>query len=197
MNTLTYGLLAILSNQSLSGYDLMLKLNAFWHTTHSRIYPLLAKLEQEKYVTYTLIEQTGKPDKKTYSITEKGLKAVMEWVLLPTDAMVKKDKLLLKIYCIHLLDKDSIEKLLKEREEILFKKINEYNKRIEAIKTQCNSKMDSVKSPYFSSYILLQKILSEATMEIKWCRWVMSIFNNEGNINFLDISFSNEVFTRE
>ena len=68
----------------------MLKLNAFWHTTHSRIYPLLAQLEKEEYLTCTLIAQTGKPDKKIYSITEKGLKTAMEWLLLPTDAMEKK-----------------------------------------------------------------------------------------------------------
>ena len=108
----------------------------------------------------------------------------------------KKDELLLKIYCIHLLDKESIEKLLKEREEILFKIIDKYNKRIEEVKTQCNWKIDSVTSPYFSRYILLQKGLSEATMEIKWCRWIMSIYNQEGNVNFLDISFSDEAFTR-
>lgn len=194
MNTLTYGLLAILSNESLSGYDLMLRINAFWNIPHSRIYPLLAKLEQEKFVTYTLVEQKGKPDKKVYSITEKGVTAVKEWLLLPLDASAKNEEFHLRVYCVHLLDKDRAIKLLKEREEILVTKNHRRKKRIEEIKVQCSSKIDSFNSPYFSRYILIKKLISETAIEIKWCRWVISMYDlyeteGESHINFFDLSF--------
>jgi DNA-binding PadR family transcriptional regulator len=189
MNTLTFGLLAILLNQSLSGYDLMLKINTFWNIPHSRIYPTLAKLEQENYVSYIMIEQKGKPDKKVYSITEKGIIAVKEWILMPLDSSVKKDEFHLRVYCTHLLDKERAIKLIKEREENILKKIEVRKKRIEEIKTQCDNKIESTSSSYFSRYILISKLISEDEIEVKWCRWVMGLYNNEWGVNFLDMSF--------
>lgn len=189
MSTLNYGLLAILSNESISGYDLMLRINAFWHIPHSRIYPLLAKMEQEKFVTYTLVEQKGKPDKKVYSITEKGLITVKEWLLMPLNTSTKKEEFYLRIYCMHLLDKERAVQLLKEHEEILVERIDRRKKRIEEIKAECGSNIDSLNSPYFSRYILNEKIISESVMEIKWCRWAMGLYDTAEAINFLDISF--------
>ena len=189
MNTLNYGLLAILSNESISGYDLMLRINAFWHIPHSRIYPLLAKMEQEKFVTYTLVEQKGKPDKKVYSITEKGLITVKEWLIVPLDASTKKEEFYLKIYCMHYLDKEHAVQLLKDREEVLVEKIHSRKKRIEEIKAECDSSINSLNSPYFSRHILIQKLISDSAIEIKWCRWVIGLYDTAEEINFLDMSF--------
>jgi PadR family transcriptional regulator AphA len=189
MNTLTFGLLALLLNQSLSGYDLMLKINIFWNIPHSRIYPILAKLEQEKYVIYTMVQQKGKPDKKVYSITEKGIIAVKDWMLMPLDVSVKKEEFHLRIYCIHLLDKERAVKLLKEREENILKKIEVRKKRIEEIEKQCDFNIDTTDTSYFSRYILVSKLISEDEAEVKWCRWVLSLYRDEGEINFLKRSF--------
>ena len=101
MNTLSYGLLGILSNESMSGYDLMLRMNLFWHTRHSHIYPLLAKLEADKYVEFILVKQCGKPDKKVYTPTENGIKVVKEWLEEITPEPISKDAMLLKTYCLH------------------------------------------------------------------------------------------------
>lgn len=64
MNTLSYGLLALLSANSLSGYELTQNIKPLWRAGHSQIYPLLMSMEQQGYITFKLIEQTDKPDKK-------------------------------------------------------------------------------------------------------------------------------------
>ncbi|MEQ8198519.1 MAG: PadR family transcriptional regulator [Clostridiaceae bacterium] len=189
MNTLYYGLLAVLSNQSLSGYDLMLRINAFWHVPHSRIYPLLAKLVDDGMVTCTLVEQKGKPDKKVYSITDKGVILAREWLLKDVDETEKREELLLRIYCTHLLDKYEAIKIMNNRIQIYSEKIRKRELRVEEIKKVSGFSLNSFNDHYFSSYILNKKLISESAMAIKWCRWVISMYESEGSINFLDMDF--------
>ncbi|MBN1054321.1 MULTISPECIES: PadR family transcriptional regulator [unclassified Clostridium] len=89
MNMLSYGPLVFWENESTSGYELTIKMNLFWYTRHSHIYPLLAKLEEDGYVEFILINQSGKPDKKVYTPTKKdsklqrnGLKRILQILLL-------------------------------------------------------------------------------------------------------------------
>lgn len=64
MNTLSYGLLALLTANSLSGYELTQSIKPLWRAGHSQIYPLLVSMEQKGYISYERIEQSDKPDKK-------------------------------------------------------------------------------------------------------------------------------------
>jgi PadR family transcriptional regulator AphA len=97
MNTLSYGLLSLLTLHPASGYDLMLRLQLFWPANHSQIYPLLAKLEESGYVGYDVIPQSDKPDKKVYAITDTGKAVLKEWISAPTAAnWLTKDELALK-----------------------------------------------------------------------------------------------------
>jgi DNA-binding PadR family transcriptional regulator len=91
MNTLSYGLLSLLSHSPLSGYDLMLRIQPFWPAKHSQIYPLLANLEKEEQVTFELVAQSDKPDKKVYSITNKGIDSLREWLSVPASDPVMRD----------------------------------------------------------------------------------------------------------
>lgn len=179
MNTLAYGLLGILANEPLSGYDLMLKMNLFWHTRHSHIYPLLAKLEKEGCVEFTLVEQSGKPDKKVYTLTQKGTEVVKEWLLQNTDAPINKDEMLLKAYCIHVLDEDSAKKLIKSREEMYYNKFLAYEKKIADFKEQHGEELKKTASPYFGRFVILNKVLADAKLGMEWCKWVYGFFQGD------------------
>src|SRR5450755_1045236 len=83
VTTLGYALLGLLAAQPLSGYDLARKLKRpvgfFWPARHSQIYPELALLQAEGLVTHQVVEQTDRPDKKLYQITDSGRAAVRTW----------------------------------------------------------------------------------------------------------------------
>ncbi|OOM79891.1 PadR family transcriptional regulator [Clostridium sp. BL-8] len=181
MNTLSYGLLALLANESMSGYDLNLKMNLFWHTRHSHIYPLLSKLEENGYVEFVLVKQTGKPDKKIYTPTKIGLDATKEWLEKTTIAPITKDEMLLKTYCLHVLDKDKAKKILKEREKMYLDKFLSCKKRIEDLKAQ-GGILESTNSGYFGRFLILTKILGDAKWGIEWCQWAYSLYDT-GNID--------------
>ena len=58
---LSYAILAALTNQPCSGYDLVKRFNksveCFWSASHQQIYKALAKLEEEAQVSAEKIEQ--------------------------------------------------------------------------------------------------------------------------------------------
>lgn len=76
-------LLSKLSEQPYTGYDLtkIIKQSP-WQASHQQVYRELAKLERNIMVVCKEIPQQGKPDKKCYSITEKGCAALKDPELL-------------------------------------------------------------------------------------------------------------------
>lgn len=102
MNTLSYGLLTLLSANSLSGYELTQNIKPLWRAGHSQIYPLLMSMEQQGFISYQLIQQSDKPDKKEYSITEAGLEQLQKWVETPAEPPVLRDELHFKLYSLWL-----------------------------------------------------------------------------------------------
>ena len=106
--SLRYALLGLLARESLTGYDLTKRFDStvgfFWSAKHSQIYPELANLTQEGLVTFELITQTSKPNKKVYTITPEGRAALREWVETPSDKRNVKDPLLMRVWVVGMID---------------------------------------------------------------------------------------------
>jgi PadR family transcriptional regulator, regulatory protein AphA len=175
MNTLGYALLGMLVRKPCTGYELTQLLEVFWQAKHSQIYPLLTKLEQEEYLTFVYVEQTGKPDKKIYSITDKGKSLLQQWIANSPAAPVIRDEFLIKAYSIGLTDSQTANKLFEERIDIHQKKIEYRKAEIEKMKQEFGDETEIVTSSHFGRYILFQRKLHLEEEEIKWCRWVMAL----------------------
>lgn len=104
-----YAILGMLSHESLTGYDLKKRMGYtigfFWpDLSFSKIYPNLKKLEAEKLVEMKKIEGENRPDRKIYSITEKGRAELKRWISLPIDIEKERNmftimqELLLKLF---------------------------------------------------------------------------------------------------
>jgi PadR family transcriptional regulator AphA len=175
MNTLSFGLLCFLTTNNYTGYDLMLKIQPFWHAKHSQIYPLLASLEKEGCVHFEQVAQSDKPDKKIYSITEKGLSELKEWMAEPTAEPVIRDEMLFKAYCISIVDSTVMHTLFTEREGMYNENLRKYTKYYDDLirkAAEANEKLD-IHSPKFGIYIVLKKAIMMAETNLEWCRWVM------------------------
>ena len=81
---LSHAILAALLSQSCSGYDLVKRFNksvqCFWSASHQQIYKALAKLEADALVSFEKIEQENRPNKKLYSVTDKGRQHLQAWI---------------------------------------------------------------------------------------------------------------------
>ncbi|MFC5468489.1 PadR family transcriptional regulator [Cohnella suwonensis] len=178
MNTLSYGLLSLLSHSPLSGYDLMLKIQPFWPAKHSQIYPLLSSMEKEEQVSFELVAQSDKPDKKVYTITSRGLASLREWLAEPASDPVLRDELMLKAYCVSAVDPEVARPLFRHRLEFYEAKVVRVEEKIASIRRDAGlseSESPDYRSARFGAFILLNKALMASRTNIEWCRWVLGL----------------------
>ncbi len=115
---LSHAILAVLASRTCSGYDLAKQFDGsvgfFWHATHQQIYRELTKLEENGWINGEIIQQSGRPDKKSFSINAAGTIQLQAWITKPTPASPMKDEFLTKLFVGHLVP---IETLLQQIEE--------------------------------------------------------------------------------
>jgi PadR family transcriptional regulator, regulatory protein AphA len=99
---ITYGILGLLAYWGpLSGYDIKHlfdhTLTPMWGAAHSQIYKELRRMKDLDWVEMRREEQDARPDRKVYSITEKGSDALRQWQARPPEVFQLRDELLLKL----------------------------------------------------------------------------------------------------
>lgn len=105
--------LTLLSNESLTGYDLMKKIEertlGFWRLTSGGVYPILRELENKGY-----IKGTRKPEdsrrRKIYGITDEG-KKLLKTALLKQQQIAKTMRDLISEYARDILDAELPENI--------------------------------------------------------------------------------------
>src|SRR5262245_26157389 len=111
MMSLRYALLTALADgHPRSGYDLLAyfdgSIGFVWHATHPQIYRELDGLRRDGLVSNELVVQTGRPNKKVYSITEQGTHALLTWVATASPLQMMKDGMLLRTFSYGRLDSE-------------------------------------------------------------------------------------------
>lgn len=171
MNTLSYGLLALLSANSLSGYELTQNIKPLWRAGHSQIYPVLLSMEQQGFISYKLIEQSDKPDKKVYSITEAGLEKLRDWVETPAENPVLRDELHFKLYSLWLSEPEKAKALLQKRAEFCRSELARYELLMKANENLRDERGEvrELRATTFGRYLLIRKRVIDMESSIQFC----------------------------
>lgn len=119
MNTQTL-ILAILNFDNCSGYEIKKQctegaFSYFVDISYGSIYPTLAKLEVDGLVLGRSESQSGRPDKKVFSITQKGREAFIETLSTPPAIDKFKSEFLLVAMCADLTSPEIITKAIDKR----------------------------------------------------------------------------------
>ncbi len=100
----------------LSGYDLKNMFDSsvqfYWSATHTQIYRTLDELLEEGLVSVEVVQQTERPNKKIYSITEKGREELKRWIMDPAELPIIRHPLLTRLGWCDRLKNSEIEALL-------------------------------------------------------------------------------------
>ncbi|CAI6082778.1 PadR family transcriptional regulator [Cohnella sp. JJ-181] len=182
MNTLSYGLLSLLAQSSFSGYDLMLRIQPFWPAKHSQIYPLLAKLEKEDYISCELVPQRDKPDKKVYSLTAKGKEALKAWFDQPAAEPALRDEMMLKVFCLSYAKNESARNMLAGRLAYHEERHQTYELKLAQLREKPEwpeEGLPSPKHPLFGAYLLTRKAIMTNEANRAWCEWALSLLPEE------------------
>jgi DNA-binding PadR family transcriptional regulator len=120
---LKHTILAFLSRQPLSGYDVAKEFaegfgSCFWKASQQQIYAELNKLEQQGDVCYEAIPQPGRLDKKIYSITPQGHQELTHWLTQPSEPTVMREDLGVMGLAGHLVPKQVVLKEIDRRRQL-------------------------------------------------------------------------------
>jgi DNA-binding PadR family transcriptional regulator len=95
-------LLGLLTVEPMSGYDLGQairdSIGHFWNESYGQIYPNLKKLQASGFVASKLEKQKGKPDRRIFSITQKGRERLQTWLAVEPQPEIPRNELLLKLF---------------------------------------------------------------------------------------------------
>lgn len=95
-------LLGLLTIEPMSGYDLGQLIRAsighFWNESYGQIYPNLKNLAGGGFVTAKTERHKGKPDRRIYSITNKGRERLARWLAVEPQPEIPRNELLLKLF---------------------------------------------------------------------------------------------------
>lgn len=111
--------LGMLTDGEASGYDMKKCFESsfghFFPAGYGSIYPALATLARNGLVEYELEAQEGKPDRKVYSITEKGREALMEGLANPNPSHKLRSEFLAVAWFAHLMPAGQVNTVIENR----------------------------------------------------------------------------------
>ncbi|MBN1357360.1 PadR family transcriptional regulator [Candidatus Bathyarchaeota archaeon] len=117
-STAQFVILGMLSKEPMTGYDIRkrvkTRMGSFWDINYGQIYPTLRTLEKKGEVTKKVEIMENRPNRKVYSITNKGLNELKKWLLKPAEPESAKIETLLKVAFGEHLSKDEIIKHINE-----------------------------------------------------------------------------------
>ncbi len=95
-------LLGLLTIEPMSGYDLghvvRGSIGHIWSESYGQIYPNLKMLAHNGLVECKTEKHKGRPDRRIYSITNKGRDQLAEWLRVPPQPEIPRNEMLLKLF---------------------------------------------------------------------------------------------------
>lgn len=173
--SLAHAILASLIESPCSGYDLAKRFDGsvgfFWQASHQQIYRELSKLDKLGWITSEIITQEGRPDKKVYSITQKGTLGLQEWITKPCEPMPVKDDLLVKIFSGYIVSEDTIFQELEHHRKAHIQRLSTY-KDLEQKYFQNPQQLSRVAK---FQYLTLKRGIGYETQWLAWCDQVIEL----------------------
>ncbi|MEJ5200880.1 MAG: PadR family transcriptional regulator [Anaerolineales bacterium] len=143
------------------------------------IYPILKRLYQRRWVTYTVTPIPNRPDKKSYRITQQGEKALQVWLEAPIEPDMYFRSFLLKMQFAALMSEETIRAHLEREIEQLEKKIQDVNQLHNCIES---GKLDAKSCEVLS--FMMQLLLDTNELRIEWLkRWLSKLTERDSISN--------------
>jgi DNA-binding PadR family transcriptional regulator len=116
---LRHAVLAALLDAEASGYQLAkifdVSVANFWHAVPQQLYTELARLEADGLLTGREVVQQRRPNKRVFTITERGRAALREFIAGPAKPSFIRDDLLVKVHAAEAGDFEALARELEDR----------------------------------------------------------------------------------
>lgn len=145
----TYGILAILSEGSKTGYDIKKFLSApevfYWRESYGNIYPILRSLKDYGFVLQ-IDSDIKKKRRIFYEITDEGRKELLNWIVTPPDLTRFRVELLMKLRFGEIAGIDIMKSHIEHYRKLAIAEIDECNELIDSLNEPDMSFKNTVRS---------------------------------------------------
>ena len=179
--SLKHAILSILIESEKTGYDLTKNFESsigyYWSASHQQIYKTLGDMHKDDWVNVKVNNQSGKPNKKLYSVTATGEKALREWAVLPTKGSSNKNPLLIKLLLARMVGPEPILQQLNDRLKEVYALISEFSKIEKEYFTPKPEPETHIKNT--TSYLTLRNGILSAHAELDWLHEAIEAMENQ------------------
>jgi PadR family transcriptional regulator AphA len=168
--SIKYVILGYLSWQPMTGYDIK-KIIADsetlpWSANNNQIYQVLVQLHKDEWVTKTIEDQVGAPDRHVYTITEAGIQALRLWAKSEPEPPQTK-----KPFLNQLMWADSLS--VQEMDEQLEAYLNAVGEKLFFIRVQADRKPhmpDRTPREKYLWEMIHKNWINQFELELSWIR---------------------------
>ncbi|MGB3691697.1 MAG: PadR family transcriptional regulator [Spirulinaceae cyanobacterium] len=177
--SLTYAILATLTDEPASGYDIAKKFDSsvsfFWQASHQQIYRELNKLEEKSWIFAETITQEGRPNKKIYSLTKLGKEKIIEWIAKPGKVSPHKEEVLVKLFAGYLVKPQILIRELERHRQLHKRQLDVYK----GIAQQNFPQPHQLSFPHKCQYLTLRQGIRYEENYIGWCQEAIEFLEKE------------------
>ncbi len=127
---LRHVILTLLEAGPASGYDLQkafeTEVGYFWSASHQQVYRDLGKLADAGLVRFSVVPQSGKPDRKVYELTEAGRAALLAWIESPVPPRKLHDEFMVRLMAGELVGSVALRSILRDQMALRGARLAEY-----------------------------------------------------------------------
>ncbi|MFG2730591.1 PadR family transcriptional regulator [Streptomyces canus] len=165
--------MAALLKGEASGYDLAKAFDAtvanFWMSTPQQLYRELERMEAEGFVTARVVEQKRRPNKRLFSLTEAGRKAVHAYTAEPLGKpAVVRDELLVKVQCVDVGDMEAVRTAIAERMQWATAKLAGYERLRQRLLDGRSEEAYFAEAERIGPYLTLLRGMSFERENLRW-----------------------------
>ncbi len=163
-----YAMLGILAEKDLHGYEIKSsfdeKVGDFWSLNYGQIYSTLDRLEKEDLVSHDRQVQDKRPDRKIFSITQKGKKELEEWLTTPVSNKVRalRDEFFVKLVFMDKRNPAPVLELIEKQKALYLKQMTRLTQQKVELKKRPKS------ADTLTTELLMDAGLFHAEADIRW-----------------------------
>jgi DNA-binding PadR family transcriptional regulator len=181
---LKHAALAALLDGEATGYELAKRFDLatanFWSATPQQLYRELARLEEDGLVAGRVVEQTSRPNKRVFAITEAGRGELRAFTAQPTRPTALRDELAVKLQALdeaHVVDAAAA---VRERLGYSREKLKRYIRLRERVLAGRSEDEYLASAERIGPYLTLLRGLSFERENVRWMERILDILAARG-----------------
>lgn len=147
----------------------------FWSATHQQIYRTLKKLHADGLVAYEAVPQNGRPDKKVYTLSDRGRRALAEWAVSPTPVAPLRSDLGVKLRAAEFGDLAAIIGEMKKHRDEHLALLTLFT----GFETDYYPAPDDLTGRKLHQYLVLRGGIRNEQGQVEWCDEVIAALERE------------------